>query len=231
VNVCAEYELLCVKHEEKCVEYQYETQGFKDWLKEDAEFSDWFSPCKADNIYLPIDTGLDDLSKEAIWSVSSAKIGNGVEKLRDGKVDTFWQSDSTLPHIINIQFNSRKRVSEVRLFLDYRFDESYTPQKIAIRAGNYFRDLEDVLHKELVEPQGWVRIPLCEEELSESPKKLVSCLRVALLQVVILSNHQSGKDTHVRQVQVVGLKDREKEKLFYQPSFQTVDFLCFQHLR
>ncbi|GJQ13947.1 hypothetical protein GpartN1_g5738.t1 [Galdieria partita] len=207
-------------------------QGVKDWLKEDPEFADWFASLQEDNIYLPIDPGLDDLSKEAIWSVSSAKIGNGVEKLRDGKVDTFWQSDSTLPHVINIQFNSRKRVSEIRLFLDYRYDESYTPQKIAIRAGNYFHDLEDILQKELVEPQGWVRVPLCEEVLSqESPSKLVSFFRVALLQIVILANHQSGKDTHVRQVQVVGLKDREKEKLFYQPHFQTIDFLAYQHLR
>lgn len=27
----------------------------------------------------------------AVWSVSSAKPGNGVELLRDGKTDTFWQ--------------------------------------------------------------------------------------------------------------------------------------------
>ncbi|GJD10166.1 Anaphase-promoting complex subunit 10 [Galdieria sulphuraria] len=207
-------------------------QGVKDWLKEDPEFADWVAPFQEDNIYLPIDSGLDDLSKEAIWSVSSAKIGNGVEKLRDGRVDTFWQSDSTLPHVINIQFNSRKRVSEVRLFLDYRYDESYTPQKIAIRAGNYFRDLEDILQKELSEPQGWVRIPLCEEDLSQdSSSKLVSFFRVALLQIVILANHQSGKDTHVRQVQVVGFRNREKEKLFNQPNFQTIDFLAYQYLR
>ncbi|EME27753.1 anaphase-promoting complex subunit 1 [Galdieria sulphuraria] len=125
-----------------------------------------------------------------------------------------------------------KRVSEVRLFLDYRYDESYTPQKIAIRAGNYFRDLEDILQKELSEPQGWVRIPLCEEDLSQdSSSKLVSFFRVALLQIVILANHQSGKDTHVRQVQVVGFRNREKEKLFNQPNFQTIDFLAYQYLR
>lgn len=32
-----------------------------------------------------------DLSKHAVWTLSSAKQGNGVEQIRDNMVETFWQ--------------------------------------------------------------------------------------------------------------------------------------------
>lgn len=40
----------------------------------------------------------------AVWALSSAKQGHGVDELRDNNTDTFWQSDSTQPHFINIEF-------------------------------------------------------------------------------------------------------------------------------
>jgi Anaphase-promoting complex, subunit 10 (APC10) len=39
--------------------------------------------------------------------VTSAKQGNGVEALRDGKDDTYWQSDGAQPHLVNIQFQRK----------------------------------------------------------------------------------------------------------------------------
>uniref|UniRef100_A0A061SCM0 DOC domain-containing protein n=1 Tax=Tetraselmis sp. GSL018 TaxID=582737 RepID=A0A061SCM0_9CHLO len=37
--------------------------------------------------------GLREVGRLGVWSVTSAKPGNGVKMLRDGKTDTFWQSD------------------------------------------------------------------------------------------------------------------------------------------
>jgi anaphase-promoting complex subunit 10 len=34
---------------------------------------------------------LKEVGDLAVWSVSSAKPGNGVELLRDGSTDTYWQ--------------------------------------------------------------------------------------------------------------------------------------------
>lgn len=65
-----------------------------------------------------------------MWSVTSNKPGNGVEYLRDNNVETYWQSDGTQPHLVNIQFQRKVRVLEVVLYVDYRNDESYTPQKV-----------------------------------------------------------------------------------------------------
>ena len=63
----------------------------------------------------------------AVWSLSSAKHGNGVQQLRDDSNSTFWQSDGQQPHLVNIQFLKKTRVSELALYLDFKTDESYTP--------------------------------------------------------------------------------------------------------
>lgn len=37
--------------------------------------------------------GLREVGSLAVWSVTSAKPGNGVQLLRDDRDDTYWQSD------------------------------------------------------------------------------------------------------------------------------------------
>ena len=74
----------------------------------------------------------------AVWSLSTAKPGNGVEQLRDDNSDTYWQSDGPQPHLINIQFHKKMRIHEIVIYTDFKLDESYTPSKISIRAGTTF---------------------------------------------------------------------------------------------
>ncbi|GFR47534.1 hypothetical protein Agub_g9254 [Astrephomene gubernaculifera] len=133
----------------------------------------------------------------AVWSVTSAKPGNGVEMLRDGSGDTFWQSDGLQPHLINIQFQRKMPLLEVHLHVDYKLDESYTPSRVSVRAGHTYQDLKEVRVVELEEPSGWVVIPLAPE--SAPPH---TPLRAFQLQLAVLANHQNGRDTHIRQVRV-----------------------------
>ena len=42
----------------------------------------------------------------------SPQPGNGVDLLRDGRTDTYWQSDGNPPHLINIQFQRKVRACE-----------------------------------------------------------------------------------------------------------------------
>ena len=46
----------------------------------------------------------------AVWSLSTAKPGNGVEQLRDDNTDTYWQSDGPQPHLINVQVRAPRAV-------------------------------------------------------------------------------------------------------------------------
>ncbi|GMH41714.1 hypothetical protein BSKO_09624 [Bryopsis sp. KO-2023] len=164
-----------------------------------------------------------EIGGQAVWSVTSAKPGNGVELLRDGKTDTYWQSDGTQPHLVNMQFQKKMLIQELHLYLDYRLDESYTPSKIAIRAGNSFYDLKEILHIDLDEPHGWISIPLKMEREGEHLKAL-------LLQIAVLSNHQNGRDTHIRQIKVFGPRMDPIKALGYDLSLSR-DVLCYAYAR
>jgi len=65
------------------------------------------SPCHAVVSTLQPDTSCREIGRLAVWSVTSAKPGNGVELLRDGREDTYWQSDGSQPHLINVQFQKK----------------------------------------------------------------------------------------------------------------------------
>ena len=68
-----------------------------------------------------------------------------------------FRSDGTQPHLINLQFLKKVRIQvniffskkslifffqEVALYIDFKNDESYTPNKISVRAGTTLQDLK-----------------------------------------------------------------------------------------
>ena len=132
----------------------------------------------------------------AVWSVTSAKPGNGVELLRDNSTDTYWQSDGMQPHLVNVQFQKKVKLQEIAIYVNFKNDESYTPHKLSVRVGNSYHDLREVKVVELEEPDGWVVIPL--------QSGAAQYIRMFLLQIAVLSNHQNGRDTHIRQIKVFG---------------------------
>ncbi|CDY25160.1 BnaC07g03470D [Brassica napus] len=111
------------------------------------------------------------MGKNAAWSVSSCKPGNGVNTLRDDDLETFWQSDGLQPHLINIQFQKKVRLQLVVL---------------SIRAGDGFHNLKEMKSVELVKPSGWVCVSMSG---SDPPDTFVNTF---MLQISILSNHLNG---------------------------------------
>ncbi|CAD5208882.1 unnamed protein product [Bursaphelenchus xylophilus] len=139
-----------------------------------------------------------DISLEAVWSLSSCKVeGFGINQLLDERTTLFWQSDGPQPHTITIEFQKYTEISFLLLYLDYKSDESYTPQKIQVYTGHSILDLEDP--PKIVtfnDPIGWQAI-----DLRRDNQKFV---RAFVVQVQILQNHQNGRDTHVRACKVLG---------------------------
>lgn len=82
--------------------------------------------------------------------------GFGIDQLRDDCMETYWQSDGQLPHLVNIQFQRKTMVSHIYIYTDYKLDESYTPSRISIRAGTHFNDLQEIEVIELIEPSGMI---------------------------------------------------------------------------
>ena len=126
-----------------------------------------------------------EVGAAATWSLSSCKPGYGVQSLRDGSTDTYWQSDGQLPHLVNVQFRRKTTIQSVAVYTDFKLDESYTPTRISIRVGTNFNDLQEIEVVDLQEPSGWVEIPL--KDMNE---RLV---RTFLLQIAVTHNHQQGE--------------------------------------
>ncbi|XP_031476235.1 anaphase-promoting complex subunit 10 isoform X1 [Nymphaea colorata] len=147
---------------------------------------------------LIVDDNLWEMAKKAAWSVSSFKQGNGVLSLTDGNLDTYWQSDGAQPHLVNIQFQKKVKLQLLVLYVDFKLDESYTPSKISIRAGDGFHNLKEVKMMELEKPIGWIHIPLSGSDPRET------FIHTFMLQIAVLSNHLNGRDTHIRQIRVYG---------------------------
>ena len=96
--------------------------------------------------------------------------------------------------MVNIQFKRKTTVSAVAIYTDFRHDESYTPSKVSVRCGTNFNDLQEIELVTLKEPSGWVKIPL--KDLND---RLV---RSYMVQIAVISNHQQGRDTHIRQIKI-----------------------------
>ena len=178
---------------------------------------------------LSIPTGSEELSEiplsAASWSLSSAKPGNGIEQLLDANSETFWQSDGTQPHLITVQFFQKTKLTDLWLYFNFKADESYSPLQISLRIGNGYYDLQEIQVVDFREPEGWVRIPLALPPL-EGPRTVLNqesvsirdksfggaCdfIRTYVLQIAIISNHQSGRDTHVRCLKLFGPKRERK---------------------
>lgn len=113
----------------------------------------------------------------------------------------------------------------MRLYLDFENDESYTPTKIQFLAGMSVHDIQEFAELSVSEPTGWYhvnfgnvgRVEEGGESDDEDPYKEIDwskrpVLRCFLVQVRILENHQNGKDTHLRAVQLFARDESEQPR-------------------
>ncbi|KAF5392323.1 hypothetical protein D9757_001369 [Collybiopsis confluens] len=161
-----------------------------------------------------------NISSQAKWSVSSFKFGFGPECLLDGDPETFWHrvpsssSDGPQPHFITVEFPRKIAIQasfdasslhphlKLSIFLCHHLDDSYTPSTLAVRAGTGPNDLQDVRIITLEKPDGWLTFDVSSEPNDDGEG--LKPVFAYLIQIIILANHMSGKDTHVRGMRVLG---------------------------
>jgi anaphase-promoting complex subunit 10 len=129
-------------------------------------------------------------------------------------------------------------VQELHLYVDFKLDESYTPSKISVQAGNTYQDVKEIKVVELEEPSGWVVVPLgtpievpggMQHDHSAEP---CAPLHAYLLQLGVLANHQNGRDTHVRAVHVYGeIMDPLQRVLGFPLPVSTPEMCMYAQLR
>lgn len=139
---------------------------------------------------------LKDWTQDSTWIVTSSRSGHDVGCILEPSLDSFWQSEGPLPHIITVYFPHLVSLTELRFYSDYKLDESYTPLEILIRVGIQRNDLHDLHILELDRPDGWVHIPLLDTDDKPIP--------TYILQLAILSNYQDGRDSRIRSIRIIG---------------------------
>ncbi|AFN83032.1 anaphase-promoting complex subunit 10 [Encephalitozoon romaleae SJ-2008] len=127
--------------------------------------------------------------------LSSFKREHSLKELLSKDMSEYWATDDVLPHSIQISFDKVKYVQSVQLFLSFTQDDSYTPEKIAIRSGLARECIKEISSVELVEPEGLLTLNVGRK-----------CLYI---QIVINSNHQEGKDSHIRHLKVLESPTKE----------------------
>ncbi|GKU99181.1 hypothetical protein SLEP1_g12062 [Rubroshorea leprosula] len=130
----------------------------------------------------------------------------------------------------------------IALYVDFKLDESYTPSKISVRAGDGFHNLKLYLHvllhhcsiyfhlqnfeikiMELVRPTGWIYLSLSGNDPQGT---FVSTF---MLQFAVLSNHLNGRDTHFLQIKVYGPQPNPIPCHPFQ--FTSIEFITYSTVR
>jgi anaphase-promoting complex subunit 10 len=100
-----------------------------------------------------------------VWTVSSAKHGSGVRHLLHWHdVNTFWQSDGVLPHVIRIRLSQLTPVEALAVYVNSAVDQSYSPRVIQVKAGTHAGDMTEVAKADIGAGQecGWVLMELAD---------------------------------------------------------------------
>lgn len=87
--------------------------------------------------------------------------------------------------------------------------------------GNNFNDVAEVELVEMQEPSGWMIIPL--KDTNDKP------IRTFMIQIAVLSNHQNGRDTHMRQIKIHS--PVQDVSVARRPNCTTVDMAQFACIR
>ena len=74
------------------------------------------------------------------------------------------------------------------------------------------------------EPTGWVSVPLFANELTFEK------LRTNFIQIAIITNHQNGRDSHIRQIRIYGPRPN-MSFMFEGSDFISNDFTMYTSLR
>lgn len=121
--------------------------------------------------------------------VSTFKLGHGPDELFSNSLEKYWHTDGNLPHHIEIEFAEMRQLMEVKLALGHAQDKSYIPKEIDVRCGKT-RDTIVSVRKMLV------------SDKSSSVSIAVDRL-CCFVQLVILANHQDGRDSRIRGLSLI----------------------------
>lgn len=121
--------------------------------------------------------------------LSTFKEGHGHVQLFSDDPEEYWHTDGNLPHHIEIELGEHRVLSEIKMVLGHAQDKSYTPRELDIRCGRTRDTVCSVKIVNVSEKATSIDIPVEE-----------GCVYI---QIVILSNHQEGRDSRIRNLKLI----------------------------
>lgn len=109
-------------------------------------------------------------------------------------------SDGKAPHFMNIKFKRATRIVQIHLNLNYEKDESYTPNRIILRAGYDEYNIVQVFEFDIVKPKGWTTYNVSTEQ---------DDICTFFYQLIFPYNYLSGKDLRIRGFRLIAGRDSE----------------------
>jgi len=100
-----------------------------------------------------------------------------------------------------------------------------------VRVGSHFNDLTELQQVELNEPSGWIIIHLHDTADTETTPASPAAVRAFMIQIAVLSNHQNGRDTHLRHIKIHSPVCDATGSTRRQPTFTTVDMQQYATIR
>lgn len=140
--------------------------------------------------------GLVNVTNLANWRASSDKIGNPISQALNDNAESFWQSDGSQPHQIDIYFRRRVDLILLAMFFSLQWDESYTPRVVQIYAGYGPADARFYKTVEVRYMNGWAALRFQDNRPHDG------LLKCKFLRLVFPLNHENGKDTHLRGIRL-----------------------------
>jgi hypothetical protein len=144
---------------------------------------------------------LRDIVAEARLTASSSKAGHGVSSVA-APGDDFWQSDALLPHWLHARWPRPRALAAVELALNHGRDESYTPARVVVLAGDDGGHMVEVAAVDVPDDGGEARAdaPLVVDLIEANDGTPVVSRDLRLL---ITSNCANGKDSRVRRLRII----------------------------
>lgn len=143
---------------------------------------------------------LTNVSNLAYWKASSFKTSNPIENVINDYPESYWQSDGSQPHIVDIYFSKRIELALLAVFFGFEIDESYSPKVVKLYVGDSISDLIYYEEWYIGKITQWYvkKFPSLEDREGEQNIPI----RCHILRLVFPVNHDNGKDTHLRGVRI-----------------------------
>lgn len=95
---------------------------------------------------------------------------------------------------MNIKFKQATKIVQICLNLNYEKDESYTPNRIILRAGHDEYSIVQVFEYDIIKPNGWISYKVSNDR---------DDICAFFYQLIFPYNYLNGKDLRIRGLRLI----------------------------